>query len=476
MAASGGELAFGPFQLDLPAKRLRRDGVEVRLPGRQVDVLCALVSQAGDVIAKDDLIRSAWEGLIVGDNTLAQTVSLLRAALDPDDHNRYIETAARRGYRFVAPVSRVTARRSDDDLDALLAPHRAWITGRAALESLQRKQIGSARTTFTELLASHPDNVLFHIGLANACVLQFEGSRAGAQPDAAALALAVTHAREACRLDADHAEAWATLGFVLARTPAGIDALAASRRAVALEPGNWCHHLRLAAGSWGEERLHAAYSTLALAPHCPFAHLLAATVYVARRVLDRAERELDGGLAETQDASYEPARLPAVALHWLKGLLCLARGADDEGLRAFEAELALEARGHFYSRECCANAWYAIGVHRLGREGREPAMAAFCEAITRVPAHAMAHAGIAVAGGCVDITLGGNPLDEAMAKAALRVAAGDAPAAARLVASALADAPAGNAGWLLAVDPLLCVHRDPAPWAGVLAHVRARAL
>ncbi len=100
----------------------------------------------------------------------------------------------------------------------------------------------------------------------------------------------------------------------------------------------------------------------------------------------------------------------------------------------------------------------------------------FTEALGRVPGHAMVHAGIALAGGCVDVTVGGSTLDEAMAKAALRIAAGDAPGAAQLVAAALTAAPAGNAGWLLAVEPLLAVRRDRAAWASALAHVRARAL
>src|SRR4029077_15944600 len=75
-----------------------------------------------------------------------------------------------------------------------------------------------------------------------------------------------------------------------------LDALAASKRAVTLEPDNWRHHFRLASVSWGEQRLRAAQQTLALLPHFPLAHWLAATVYVARQVFDEAERELDAGL------------------------------------------------------------------------------------------------------------------------------------------------------------------------------------
>ena len=71
------------------------------------------------------------------------------------------------------------------------------------------------------------------------------------------------------------AEAWATLGFVLDRTGDHVDAVAASRRAVTLEPDNWRHHFRLAFVTWGEERLRAARRTLALFPGFPLAHWLA---------------------------------------------------------------------------------------------------------------------------------------------------------------------------------------------------------
>ena len=59
--------------------------------------------------------------------------------------------------------------------------------------------------------------------------MQFEMTRADPAPDTAALALAARHAREACRLDPQSGEAWATLGFVLDRTGDRLDARAAAR-------------------------------------------------------------------------------------------------------------------------------------------------------------------------------------------------------------------------------------------------------
>src|SRR4029453_15838537 len=129
------------------------------------------------------------------------------------------------------------------------------------------------------------------------CVMQFEATRADPTPDTAALDRAARHAREACRLDAQSGEAWATLGFVLDRTGHRLDARAGAGRAVSLEPDNWRHHFRLALVSWGEERLRAAHRTLALLPDFPLARWLAATVHVARQVLPEAQRELEAGLS-----------------------------------------------------------------------------------------------------------------------------------------------------------------------------------
>ena len=115
-------------------------------------------------------------------------------------------------------------RESDAGLDALLAPHRAFIEGRAALETLEGDRVARARDVFEDALRSAPEYASAHVGLANACVMQFEMTRADPAPDAAALALATHHAREACRLDPQSGEAWATLGFVLDRTGDHLDA------------------------------------------------------------------------------------------------------------------------------------------------------------------------------------------------------------------------------------------------------------
>jgi DNA-binding winged helix-turn-helix (wHTH) protein/cytochrome c-type biogenesis protein CcmH/NrfG len=486
--AAGTVYSFGPFTLDASARRLTRHGSDIALSDRYLDVLVHLVAHAGTVVTKNALIDGAWRDVAVTDNSLEQAISALRRAVGngPDD-KPYIQTVPRQGYRFAGAVARTAARISDAALDAILAPHRAWVEGRAALETLEADQVIRAHTAFDGLVAGNPDQAAAHVGLANACILQFEMTRSDAHPDAAALAKAAHHAREACRLDANDGEAWATLGFVLDRTGHHIDALAASKHAITLEPENWRHHFRLAYVGWGEERLRAAHRTLALLPGFPLAHWLAATVYVGRQVLDEAERELAAGIASEIAQVSGQARFSSVALHWLRGLVFLASGDEDRALVELERELTCEASGHLYARECCANTWYAIGAIHL-RHGRlDAARTAFEEALARLAAHVTARLGIAAAdtGGHLPSTAAvaaarhdaatSASVEDAMCRAAACVLAGDAATAGRLVDAALARAAAGSAGWLLPIEPILRVQRSAEAWQPALARLRARA-
>jgi tetratricopeptide (TPR) repeat protein len=349
---------------------------------------------------------------------------------------------------------------------------------------LEAGQVARARRVFEDALAAVPDHASAHIGMASACVLRFEMTRADSSPDAAALALAVHHAREACRLDAASGEAWATLGFVLDRAGDRVDALAASKRAITLEPDNWRHHFRLAFVSWGEERLRAANRTLALLPDFPLAHWMAATVYVARQVPNEAERELAAGLGARASQGAGPSRFSSVALHWLLGLIHLARGDDTGAMAEFELELSFENEGHLYARECCANTWYAIGAMRL-REGRlSDAREAFARAIQRVPAHPMARAGLIAAGMEMPPEVPADArgsehdpmsVESAFARAAHMVVRQAHDQAARLVGEALAAAADRRAGWLLPIEPLLHPAANPTIWAPVLTQLRNRA-
>jgi DNA-binding winged helix-turn-helix (wHTH) protein len=472
--------SFGDIVVDAEARRVTRGGELLQVPERHLGVLLELLARREAIVSKDALIEAVWQDVAVTDNSLEQAVSALRRALGSGpDGQPYIQTVPRQGYRFAGAVTKAASRASDSALDELLAPHRAWMEGRAALETLERDQIVRARRVFESVLERAADHAPAHIGLANACVMQFEMTRVDEHPDLAALELAARHSREACRLAPDYGEAWATLGFVLDRTGQAVDALAASRRAVTLEPDNWRHHFRLAYVGWGEERLRAAHRALALLPGFPLAHWLIATVHVARQSFTEAERQLALGIASQLNEPAGKSRFSAVALHWLRGLVCLARGERDEALAAFERELASEGDGHLYGRECCANTWYAIGALRLRQGEREVAAAAFRESLARVAAHPMARLGLAVIDGPGVVTAPLAPppasVDAAVGHAIALSCAGKHADAATIVDQAFAAAPPGNAGWLLPIEPMLRVSAHPHVWAPALARLRARA-
>jgi TolB-like protein len=97
---------FGPFRLDLRRRLFFRDGSPVPLRSRAVDILCALVAAAGNLVSKDELMAQVWPHLTVGENTLQVHVSALRKALGEDTGGqRHIVTVAGRGYRFIADAS-----------------------------------------------------------------------------------------------------------------------------------------------------------------------------------------------------------------------------------------------------------------------------------------------------------------------------------------------------------------------------------
>src|SRR6266550_4166782 len=103
---------FGLFQLDVAERRLLREGEPVPLAPKVFDTLLVLVENCGHLLEKDDLMTRLWPDTIVEEATLARNISDLRKALGEIADQKYIETVPKRGYRFVAAVSRS----SDDAL------------------------------------------------------------------------------------------------------------------------------------------------------------------------------------------------------------------------------------------------------------------------------------------------------------------------------------------------------------------------
>jgi len=101
-------LRFGVFEVDLAAGELRKNGARIRLQEQPFQVLAALLQNAGQVVTRDDLREKIWpaDTFVDFDHSLNTAVNKIREALgDSASSPRFVETMARRGYRFIGPVA-----------------------------------------------------------------------------------------------------------------------------------------------------------------------------------------------------------------------------------------------------------------------------------------------------------------------------------------------------------------------------------
>ena len=101
---------FGVFEADAASGELRRQGVRVKLNAQPFQVLLMLLDRPGQVLTREEICRELWpDGTFVDyEHGVNSAVNRIREALrDTAGSPRFIETLARRGYRFVAPVARI---------------------------------------------------------------------------------------------------------------------------------------------------------------------------------------------------------------------------------------------------------------------------------------------------------------------------------------------------------------------------------
>src|SRR5207245_1797747 len=111
-SSAGRIVRFGVFELDLLAGELRKGGARIRLQEQPFQVLAMLLDRPGDVVTRDDLRQKLWpaDTFVDFDHSLNTAVNKIRESLgDSASRPRFVETLARRGYRFIAPVDCVAA-------------------------------------------------------------------------------------------------------------------------------------------------------------------------------------------------------------------------------------------------------------------------------------------------------------------------------------------------------------------------------
>ena len=373
-----------------------------------------------------------------------------------------------------------------------LEAYQAFTEGRVRLESLDAGLVPGAIADFERAVALDARYAAAHVGLGNARFWQYEMSRARNQPDGALLARAIDHVRRAIELERDLAEAHATLAFLLVSAGRSGEALASARRAVALEPGYWGNQFRLAHAAWGDERLQALARVMELYPDFPFAHFEAAMVHIARSMLDRAESTLrEGTIVQDRQANLKQ-RYPAKGLHWLLGMVRLARGDAAEALLEFDREIA-SGPGQLYAPEFAMNAHDGAGFAHLLTGDPGSAVRRFRRALELFPDHARSLVGLGAAlaadGERADadsafaraavaiesLRRGGRGGEATLVEAfhhAVRGKAGDAIAALQR----LLEKPEWSfAGWTIPVEPLLDSLKGTPAFHAVLLRLGDRA-
>src|ERR1700758_4043188 len=101
-------IRFGAFELDVHAEELRQQGLKIRLQEQPLRILQMLVANPGELVTREDLRAALWpsNSYVDFDQGLNRAINKLREALgDSSETPRFIETLARRGYRFVAGAS-----------------------------------------------------------------------------------------------------------------------------------------------------------------------------------------------------------------------------------------------------------------------------------------------------------------------------------------------------------------------------------
>jgi cholera toxin transcriptional activator len=101
---------FGVFEVDTTTGELRRRGVRVKLHAQPFQLLLMLLQRPGEMLTREEICRELWPGetFVDFEHGVNSAVNRLREALsDKASNPRFVETLARRGYRFLAPVERI---------------------------------------------------------------------------------------------------------------------------------------------------------------------------------------------------------------------------------------------------------------------------------------------------------------------------------------------------------------------------------
>jgi DNA-binding winged helix-turn-helix (wHTH) protein len=149
---------FGVFEADTATGELRRQGIRIKINAQPFQVLCLLLSRPGELFTRDQIAAHLWpDGTFVDyDHGVNSAINRIREALGDSAANpRFIETLARRGYRFIAPVEALDARAGLNAREAEAAMEREAAVQREAATVEAEATVAAAEPT--AVLAATPD-------------------------------------------------------------------------------------------------------------------------------------------------------------------------------------------------------------------------------------------------------------------------------------------------------------------------------
>lgn len=150
---------FDEFRLDASERVLFKNGEPLNLPPKVFDTLLALVRKSGHIVERDDLISEVWQETFVEEANLSVNVSALRKILGKTREGAdYIETVARRGYRFRAGVLQTSA---ENESDETLVVHRR-LQARIVRTEIEadEENAGNENSANERILSAAPPNNL----------------------------------------------------------------------------------------------------------------------------------------------------------------------------------------------------------------------------------------------------------------------------------------------------------------------------
>jgi DNA-binding winged helix-turn-helix (wHTH) protein len=194
--------ALGPFSLDARTMILLREGEMARVPMKTVEVLHALLLRRGEIVTKDELMKTVWPDSIVEEGNLTVHVALLRKVLGADAP---IETIPKRGYRLLkesAPeVQRTETQRQSRE---------AVLRGRYFWNKFTRSSLERASVSFEDALRLESGSGEAHSGLCDTRLMQ---GLFGFTAERSVFTSAHEHGQAAVSAAPESADAQASLAF-----------------------------------------------------------------------------------------------------------------------------------------------------------------------------------------------------------------------------------------------------------------------